>query len=96
MDLWFHDIKGIPGTSSSYKRIVMCNEDESIFLSFDYRGKSKICHGFPLSVYLSRNEQVKLVDDTPYIENILGVTFGERKEKLDIFETERNVDDFLS
>lgn len=88
--------KGIVGTSSTYKRIIMCNEDESKFLSFDYKGKAKVNNGFPVSIYIPRNEEVKIVNELPYIENVLAVTFGERKNDLDINNDSKTVDDFLN
>lgn len=88
--------KGIIGTSSTYKRIIMCNEDESKFLSFDYKGKAKVNNGFPVSIYIPRNEEVKIVNELPYVENVLAVTFGERKNDLDINNGSKTVDDFLN
>lgn len=91
------EFKGIPGSSTAKKEIVVCNKEETKFLTFNYYGKSKIEKGFPASIYLAKNEQVVMKNDMPYVENIIGATFGMKGNDEQLFDDNEivNVEDFF-
>jgi hypothetical protein len=81
------EFKGIPGTSSSYKSITLCDENSEKFITFDYYGKAKVGMGFPALLYMNKHQEIIMKNDMPYIKNILAVTFGSNK---DVVELENN------
>lgn len=91
-----YEDKGVPGTSSRYKRVTICDEKSEKFIMFDYYGKGKMEKAYPVTLYLSKNAEVVMKDDMPYVKNILAVTFGVTKETESIgTEESMNIEEYL-
>lgn len=90
------DLKGIIGTNSRYKRITMCDDAADKILSFDYYGKGKIGEGYPVTLYIAKDEEVKIKEDIPYVSNILAVSFSEEMFKNNDDNSEKiNIENYL-
>lgn len=86
--------RGFKGTVK-YKEIIVYNEDNDKYLSFNYSGeRTKLREGFDVRVYLSADEPVKLKDGILHIDNYFAVMVG-KDDAPDNTARGKVLDDYL-